>query len=506
MKHIRNLTTIGLLTGLCLAALASEPVKTESGLVQGTSGKNPTVSVYRGIPYAAPPVGKLRWAPPQPASHWQEIRKGDEFGARCYQNPVYNDMIFRDKGPSEDCLFLNVWTPSNSKPGARLPVFFWLHGGGYESGSGDEPRYDGESFAAQGIVVVSINYRIGVLGYFAHPDLAKESARHAMGNYGLLDMVAALKWVHQNIAAFGGDPAHVTIGGESAGSMAVSALMASPLTKGLYAAAIGESGAVFTPKPTTYFRTVTPQVAASRSEDWMKAAKASSLDELRARPAEELVKISFRGIVNEQDGLVLDRNPLTVYQAGDEGHVPVLLGWNSEEAKSKQKATVESHTAMVKAIFKDDATEALKYFPAKDDAEANDSTLVLQSDLFTVYPTWQWAQFIQQNGHAEVYRYLFSRSVPGAPGAVHASEIEYVFNALDSKPNVAWTDGDRELATAMNTYWGNFIRTLNPNGKGLPVWPSYSGGKVMQLNLECIVISEPNLMSQKYLQFYTFSH
>jgi len=507
MKQVSVIFAFVLLVLLSAPLWAAAPVKTESGQVEGTAGNNPMVRIYKGIPYAAPPVGDLRWAPPQPPAHWQGIRKATEFGNRCPQNHAYNDMVFRDKGESEDCLYLNVWLPASAKANAKLPVLFWLHGGGYEAGSGDEPRYDGESFAGQGIVVVSINYRLGVLGFFAHPDLATNSPQHATGNYGLLDIAAALKWVHNNIGAFGGDPAHVTIGGESAGSMAVSAVMASPLSKGLYAAAIGESGAVFTPKPTTYFRTVSTATAESRSVDWVKAANASSVGELRARPFEELAKTPFRGIVNAHDGLFFDKDPMEVYEAGDQGHVPVLLGWNSEEAKGgiKQKPTVESYKAFLQSIFHDDTDEALRYFPARDDTQAYDSMLALESDLFTVFPTWLWSQYQSQSGHAPVYRYVFKRAVPGGVGVVHASEIEYVFDTLNSKKGVTWTDGDRELARTMNAYWANFIRTGNPNGGGLPLWPSYDEDKVMGLDLEVKAVPESYKLSHQFLDFYTAS-
>jgi para-nitrobenzyl esterase len=506
MKRIQMVTMAAAALMWLHAALPAQTVKVESGVLVGTTGKNAAVRVYRGIPYAAPPVGKLRWAPPVQPAHWQGVRQASEYGARCMQNPVYGDMLFRDKGMSEDCLFLNVWTPASAN--ANLPVLFWLHGGGYEAGSGDEPRYDGESFAAQGIVVVSINYRLGVFGYFAHPDLAAESAHHATGNYGLLDMVAALQWVHRNIAAFGGNPAHVTIGGESAGSMAVSALMASPLTKGLFSAAIGESGAVFTPKPTTYFRTVPAEVAASRSLDYQKAAKASSLAELRAMPAEQLLKTAYRGIVSARDGYFFDRDPKDVYLAGDQAHVPVLIGWNSEEAKGgiRQKPTVESFRNLLQQLFQDDTTEALRYFPDAGDEDAYASMLALQNDLFTVHPSWLWAEYQIRSGHAPVYRYLFSRAVPGAPGAIHASEIEYVFSTLDSKPNVTWTDGDRQLSETMNHYWANFIRSYNPNAGALPQWTPFNEGKVQQLDLTIQARTESGRKSQQYLEFYGVSH
>lgn len=223
---------------------AANEVQTASGVVEGTTSADGKVQIFKGIPYAAPPVGALRWKEPQPVESWVRVRKATEFGARCMQWNIYSDMVFRDAGPSEDCLYLNVWTPATSAD-AKLPVMVWIHGGGFQAGATSEPRQDGENLAHKGVVVVSMNYRLGIFGFFSHPELTKESPHHASGNYGLLDQAAALEWVRKNIAAFGGDPEQVTIFGESAGSFSVSALMASPVSKGLIHQAMGESGAFF---------------------------------------------------------------------------------------------------------------------------------------------------------------------------------------------------------------------------------------------------------------------
>lgn len=227
---------------LASAASAADRVKTASGILEGTVNADSSVRIFRGVPFAAPPVGDLRWQPPQPVKHWSGGRKAVDFGPRCMQARVFGDIVFRSKEMSEDCLNLTIWTPARSK-NERLPVYLWFYGGGFAAGANDEARYDGESFAKHGIVVVNANYRLGIFGFFAHPELTKESPHKASGNYGLLDQVAALEWVRQNIAAFGGDPQKVTIGGESAGSLSVSALMASPLSRSLFQQAIGESGA-----------------------------------------------------------------------------------------------------------------------------------------------------------------------------------------------------------------------------------------------------------------------
>src|ERR1700686_810967 len=227
---------------------AQVQARTEAGVVAGTKSADGKVVVFKGMPFAAPPVGELRWKEPQPVAQWKGVRKATEFGARCMQARIFEDMVFRDSGPSEDCLYLNVWTPGISAKTKR-PVMVWIYGGGFQAGAPSEPRQDGGHLAHKGVVMVSINYRLGIFGFFSHPGLTAESAHHASGNYGLMDQAAALEWVSKNIAAFGGDPHHVTIFGESAGSLAVSALMASPLSKELIHAAIGERGAFFGKTP-----------------------------------------------------------------------------------------------------------------------------------------------------------------------------------------------------------------------------------------------------------------
>src|SRR5690242_10614928 len=232
-------TLMLLAVAICSAA---DQVRTQSGVVEGGRTVD-GVRAFKGIPFAAPPVGNLRWRPPQAAQSWTGVRKATQFGARCMQGRIYEDMVFRDSGPSEDCLYLNVWTPATSAD-ARLPVMVWIYGGGFQAGSASEPRQEGENLAKKGVIVVSLNYRLGIFGFFSHPELTRESPHHASGNYGLLDQVAALKWVQTNIGAFGGDPAKVTIAGQSSGAFSVNMHVASPLSKGLFRAAIAESGGV----------------------------------------------------------------------------------------------------------------------------------------------------------------------------------------------------------------------------------------------------------------------
>lgn len=468
-------------------------VRVESGLVEGTPGSAARGAAYKGIPFAAPPVGDLRWKPPQPVAPWPGVRKATEFGSRCTQGRIFNDMVFRDE-PSEDCLYLNVWTPAapSSKP---RPVMVWIHGGGFVAGSASEPRQDGERLAEKGVVVVGINYRLGVFGFFAHPELTRESSHGASGNYGLLDQVAALQWVERNIAAFGGDPTNVTIFGESAGSFAVSALMASPLAQGMFQRAIGESGAFFTAGEGT----LAPKALAASEELGQKFAVSSgaeSLAALRAKSADDLLKATLAGppmrFGPNLDGYMLRENAYATFAAGKQSHVPLLAGWNADEIRASVtlnpvKPTAKSFAEQARARFGDSADAILKVYPAASDVEALEAAASLASDMFIGYATWKWIEMHVATGGSPVFRYSFDRVIPvpadnkagGVPatakdiGARHAGEIEYVFGALASSPNVPWEPVDHKLSDLMMSYWTNFARTGDPNGPGLPKWPRY---------------------------------
>lgn len=510
--------------GLLLAAVMGsgaalpEQVRLEGGIVQGAPGSDSTVRIFKGIPFAAPPVGDLRWKPPQPVQKWGGVRTATEFGPHCMQNNVYGDMVFRDKGQSEDCLYLNVWTPAKSEKD-RLPVLVYVYGGGFVAGAASEARYDGENLAKKGVIVVNMNYRLATFGFFSHPELTKESAHKASGNYGLMDQVAALEWVRKNIKAFGGDPNKVTIGGESAGSFSVSALMASPLSKRLIHGAIGESGAFFTSGKGTL--AASPLAESEQAGvEFAKKLGADSIAALRAKSADEILKASPKGeegsFQPSIDGYFLPREVSLIYQGAEQSHIPLLAGWNADEAKiwfrQSHKVTVAEFTGQANKLFGDKAGEFLKLYPANTDAEAQRSAEDYADDEFIVYSTWAWLQAQAKTGKSPVYCYSFDQIRPvaadskipqSAMGAVHASELEYVFQALASL-NVPLRDEDNKAADAISSYFANFIKTGNPNGSGLPVWPMYAPKEypVMHIAAESHVAPELHRARWEFLNSY----
>ncbi|HYG82910.1 MAG TPA: carboxylesterase family protein, partial [Pyrinomonadaceae bacterium] len=389
-----------------------ERVKTAGGVVEGSADSGTGVRAFKGVPFAAPPVGDLRWKPPQPVRKWRGVRRAVQFGPRCMQAPIFGDMNFRSNGMSEDCLYLNVWTPAKSDK-ERLPVLVYFYGGGFVAGSGDEPRYDGESMARRGIVAVTVNYRLGVFGFFAHPELTKESPHRASGNYALQDQAAALRWVRENIAAFGGDPNRVTIAGESAGSVSVSALMASPLSKDLIAGAIGESGAI-----TGTLRAVPLAQAEAVGAKFAAELGAPSLKALRAMTTEQIFEPATKGgfasvgrFPITVDGYFLPEDPAAIYAAGRQARVPLLVGWNSEEMNSGfllqgQEPTPENYEKAVRRVYGERADEALKLYPATTKDEVLRSATDLAGDLFIAYSTWKWADLHARTGGKPVYRYF----------------------------------------------------------------------------------------------------
>jgi para-nitrobenzyl esterase len=495
----------------------------ESGTIEGNYDTKSGIQTYFGVPFAKPPVGDLRWKAPQSPDKWKGVRETKKFGPRPMQTVVFGDMNSRSDGVSEDCLYLNVWTPAtrNTK---GLPVLVYFYGGGNVAGDASEPRYDGESMAKKGIVAITCNYRLNVFGFFAHPELSAEAPYKASGNYGLLDQVAALQWVQKNIAAFGGDPKKVTIAGESAGSISVSYQMASPLAKNLIAGAIGESGAGINP-------TMSPVPLAEAEKagvDFAKKAGYTTLAQLRALSTREVYEIyneSKRfGFPVVIDGYFLPKTIPQTFNAKEQAQVPLLVGWNSAEIPGQgfmygQPYKEENYQARVKQEYPTDVEEVLKLYPHSSEKEIELSATALASDRFIAYSTWKWFDLQRNNSSQPVYRYLYSKlrpvladqslaaglaggtvkqdpnaaKAPEALGAPHACEIEYCMGNLPLVKEFAWTADDFKVSETMLNYFANFIKTGNPNGPKLPDWPSAKAGNanspVMILNTESKAIN-----------------
>ncbi len=428
------------------------------------------------------------------------------------QPPLYDDMIFRDPGQSEDCLTLNVWT-SAKKENAGLPVMVWIYGGGFVTGGTSEPRQDGEHLARKGVVVVSMNYRLGVFGFFALPALAQESASHAAGNYGLMDQTAALRWVRDNIGAFGGDPKNVTIFGESAGSMSVSAQMASPLARELFVRAIGESGGAFR---TEGYNFASQAASQKRDEDFAQTAfGTNNLASLRAVSAAQLLKAATARAGEDDaffspniDGDFLPESVPALYAEGRQAHVPLLAGWNKDEGAFELTTTptLASLREAASKRFGPRSEEFLHAYAASNNAEAVRVAKDFAGDLFIAYSTWAWLEAQVKTGGAPVYRYRFDLGSPGDPhhpvsvGAFHSDDIEYVFGTLNSRQGAKWRPEDYKLSELMQTYWTNFARTGDPNGSGIPNWPTYNAaGNWHVMHLAPNAQARPDRHRDRYL-------
>jgi len=520
-------------------ARAADQVRTANGMVESTTPSNEGVRSFKGIPFAQPPVGDLRWREPQPPKDWAGVRSADQFGPRCMQRTgPMADYWFRSNGMSEDCLYLNVWTSAKSGS-EKLPVLVYIFGGGFQNGDGSEPRYDGESMARRGMVAVTLNYRTNIFGFFSHPELTKESPHRASGNYGLLDQVAALRWVQKNIAAFGGDPARVTIAGESAGSLSVSALMASPLSRHLVAGAIGESGALISTLP--------PRALAETEKDGQEfgeKAGAPTLAALRALPAEKLQEIVAAAVdpaagrggpgaasvprlrfSANLDGYFLPKTLAEIYEAGEQAKIPLLAGSNSEEMPARvvlgqSAATPEGFAEAVRRIYGESAAQVLNVYRPTTEEEVLQAATDLASARFIALGTWKWTELQMKTGGQPVYRYLYTRirpkylGLPGQPppappagmpapapprGAAHSAEIQYAMGNLDLDPRYAWQPDDRKVSQAMQAYFANFIKTGDPNGPGLPRWPKYEAATgYLRLRIDVVPAAEPEAARARY--------
>ena len=495
------------LAGVGTAFADSLSVKTDDGKVHGKLINSGAVRAFQGIPYAAPPVGDLRWKAPQPAAPWKGEFDATKYGHHCAQGRVFADMIFQDDSPSEDCLSLNVYTPANASSKSKLPVMFWIHGGGYAGGGSSEPRHNGDFMPTKGVILVTINYRLGVFGFLATPELAAEQGGSA-GNYGLMDMVAALEWVKKNISGFGGDPANVTIFGESAGSFAVSTLMAAPSAQGLFAKAIGESGGALNQGTLAYEPLAT---RGPKDEKFVEGLGVKTLAELRAVPTDKVLEAAAKngmvGFPPDIDGKFLTEPVVDTYTAGKQAHVPLLAGFNRDEGSFlAQGMTPEKWKAMATQRFGDKADAFLALYPGTTQAEVERSATDFGGDSFIAYGTWKWMEFHRKTGDSPVYRYKLDLASPPSkfhPGsfAFHSDDIEYIFGTLDTRPGSEWRDEDRKLSDEMMSSWTNFAKTGDPNGAGLPTWPKYGEGDPV-LHLDNPITSRPDENRARY-DFWT---
>jgi para-nitrobenzyl esterase len=468
-----------------ISSAADGPVKVEGGLVQGVAGGG--LVVYKGIPFAAPPIGDLRWKAPEPVVAWPGILQADKYGPACVQSMGGPPP----SGMGEDCLYLNVWTPAASAT-EKLPVLVWIYGGGFNGGATSYPVHDGAKLATRGVILVSVAYRVGVLGFFAHPELGAESASHSSGNYGLLDLLAGLRWISRNISAFGGDPRRVTIFGESAGGIAVSMLCASPAAKGLFHGAISQSGGSFgpsrrNPQPGENMRLLTD--AEASGVEFARAAGARSIKELRALTPERLLEArrAQPGMAWPiVDGYVIPDDQYRLYEAGRFNDTPILVGYNSDEGLSFTRVKkADEYAGGVRERYGPFADRLLAAYPAAGDAVTKTARDLARDSAFG-WHTWSWARLQSSRGKGTAYYYYFDQHPPraaGTPeadhGTPHGVDVPYVFENLEGTP----TADDRHISETMAAYWTNFAKRGDPNGHGLPPWPAFSDAKPVVMHL-----------------------
>ena len=501
-------------------------VKTQYGVLEGIEEDG--VKKFLGVPFAQAPVGDLRWKAPQPVQPWEGVREAKAFSDDPMQPNIFGDMNFRGSGRSEDCLYLNIWTTAKTTADA-LPVLIYFNGGGLMAGSGSEPRYDGSSIAKEGVIGVTANYREGVFGFFAHPDLTAASDYKGSGNYGFLDQVAAIKWVKDNIAAFGGNPDRITIVGESAGSFSVSLLMCSPLSKNLIAGAMLSSGAEVLP-----YKAASQAEAEAAGAELLKNAGIASLADAKAMNADSLqAMLPPRGMATlVLDGYFLTESADAVFEKGEQAQVPLLAGWNSLEGHPSQSLqgkapTLENYKNAMRAQFGDMTDEIFTaYGIATDEDVLSQKGLDLASDLFTGFPTWKVCDYHAKSG-LSVYRYHYMHPRPQvsakmgdktaalaggvrektedekkteqpaiAPGAVHSADIEYAMGNLATNEYYDWQEEDYAISKLFLTYYANFCKTGNPNGEGLPQWTSITkdnldAAPVMKIDVESKEVASP---------------
>jgi len=531
-KHIFAMLVIACVSVLVSCTqketLVTLEVKTQYGALQGFEEDG--VKKFLGVPFAQAPVGELRWKAPQPVQPWEGVRSAKQFGDDPMQPDIFGDMSFRGPGRSEDCLYLNIWTTA-ATTGDAQPVLIYFNGGGLMAGSGSEPRYDGSSLSKEGVICVTANYREGVFGFFAHPDLTASSKYKGSGNFGFLDQVAAIKWVKENISSFGGNPDKITIVGESAGAFSVSLLMCSPLSKNLIAGAMLSSGAEVLP-----YQPTSQADADAAGAELLKQAGIPSLADAIALSADSLQKLlPPKGMANVVlDGYFMTESPDDVFEKGQQAQVPLLAGWNSLEgspsqALGNQAPTLANYKNAMKAQFGDMTDEIFKAYGIETDEDVlSQKGLDLASDLFTGFPTWKACDYHAKSG-LPVYRYHYMHPRPQvsakmgekvaalaggvrdktadekkseaqqpaiAPGAVHSADIEYAMGTLDTNEYYDWNEDDHAISKLFLTYYANFCKTGNPNGKGLPQWTvitkdNLDAAPVMKIDVTSKVVASP---------------
>lgn len=452
--------------GLLLSPAQAAPIAVDGGMIESVPAGD--VTAYKGIPFAAPPVGQLRWRAPEPVVPWPGVRRADRFSPICMQKGSYPE----DAPPepmSEDCLTLNVWVPAGAAPSAKLPVMVWIYGGGLVNGTASTPLYAGDELARRGVIVVTANYRLGALGFLAHPSLTRESANKVSGNYGLLDQLAALQWVNRNIAAFGGDPANVTVFGQSSGSISISVLSASPLAKGLFRRAIGQSGGLLEPIE------IGPAFALDGAEKYGAAFAAKlgapTLAALRAKPAAEIANARYspNAVI---DGYVLREPPFNAFAQGRGNDIDLLIGTTAEEGLEfvgKRNITVATLLDLLRQDFPSFIVALIGPKTPANDKEALDAFVAFEGDMRFGWDMLAWAR-LHAATRRNTFLYRFEHTPPGEQGARHGVEMQYVFG--HPNPKAPWTDADRKLSQTMAAYWTNFAKTGDPNGPGLPAWPT----------------------------------
>jgi len=496
MNHLPRRTTaiVGLALAACIPTFAQAAHVPATLAIDGGAVAIPTAGpdgmiTFKGIPYAAPPVGPLRWRPSAPLPTWNGVRSATQFGPDCMQAPSETSSPAA-RPRSEDCLYLNIWTTALT--GAKRPVYLWIHGGGSRVGSGAQPEFDGTALARQGIVVVTINYRLGALGFLSTSGLSAESGHGASGNYGLMDDIAALQWVQRNIALFGGDRARVTIGGESSGSVSTGALMASPLARGLFRQVIGESGSVFRLAGFGSMGATSLAAEETKGDALAHSLGAETPDKLRAIPATAILAAADKsgGYFNLPvvDGYVLPDAPLRLFASHRFNDVPLLLGWNAQEGSLQTAGPLGTLPQLLDRYYGPGA-KPLAHFYVSSKSDDLQAEITAAGDNAIAYPTWKWGMAQQRFGRQPLFVYQFDRAPPipqgnfgprfdvGIAGAYHGAEISYAFDTLGSRPTWAVTRDDHLIAQTMSRYWANFIKTGNPNGAGLPSWPRYEPSK-----------------------------